>query len=309
MNNIFYASDAKTKSRRKHRFGCPSHIWFCMKLTIFLSLLLTIHVSASTMAQKVNLQVKDASFRTVMNTVQQQTGYSFVAREALLKVAKPISIDIRSKDVAAVLPLLFEGQPFTYQVNGKVITLTEHNETKPVKTEAPVRKEAVQQVIRGKVTGEDGNPLTGVSVQIKGTSTGTSTDLYGNYSITIPAGEIILVFSRVGFITQEVPAQDKNNVSIVLIEEDRDLEEVVVVAYGTQRKKEVVGAMTSINPSELKIPSSNLTTALAGRLAGVIAYQRSGEPGQDNADFFIRGVTTFGYKKDPLILIDGVEFS
>src|SRR5690606_35106231 len=214
MNNIFYASDAKTKSRRKHRFGCPSHIWFCMKLTIFLSLLLTIHVNASTMAQKVNLQVKDASFRTVMNTVQQQTGYSFVAREALLKVAKPISIDIRSKDVVEVLPLLFEGQPFSYQVNGKVITLTDVTGKKLIKADAALKKVVLQQTINGKVTAEDGNPLTGVSVQIKGTSTGTSTDLYGDYSITIPEGEIILVFSRVGFITQEVPAQDKNNVSI-----------------------------------------------------------------------------------------------
>src|SRR5690606_5646145 len=99
--------------------------------------------------------------------------------------------------------------------------------------------------------------------------TGTSTDLYGAYSITVPTGDIILVFSRVGFITQEISAQGKTEMSPVLIEEDRDLEEVVVVAYGTQKKKEVVGAMTSINPSELRIPSSNLTTALAGRLAGV----------------------------------------
>src|SRR5690606_28386940 len=126
-----------------------------------------------------------------------------------------------------------------------------------------------------KVTGEDGNPLTGVSVQIKGTNTGTSTDVYGNYSITIPSGGITLVFSRVGFITQEVQAEGKDDLSIILIEQDRDLEEVVVVAYGTQKKSEVVGAMTTINPDELRIPSSNLTTALAGRIAGIIAYQRS----------------------------------
>src|SRR3546814_12691250 len=87
------------------------------------------------------------------------------------------------------------------------------------------------------------------------------------------------------------------------------LEDVVVVAFGTQKKQDVIGAVTTINPTELKVPSSNLTTALAGRLAGIIAYQRSGEPGMDNADFFIRGVTTFGYKVDPLILIDGVELS
>src|SRR5690606_13855106 len=107
-----------------------------------------------------------------------------------------------------------------------------------------------------------------------------------------------------------VHAESKDELSIILIEQDGDLEEVVVVAYGTQKKSEVVGAMSTINASELRIPSSNLTTALAGRIAGIIAYQRSGEPGQDNADFFIRGVTSFGTGKvDPLILIDGVEFS
>ncbi len=96
-------------------------------------------------------------------------------------------------------------------------------------------------------------------------------------------------------------------VNVTLEVDTKDLGEVVVVAFGKQKKQDVVGAVTSINPSELKVPSSNLTTALAGRLSGVIAYQRSGEPGMDNADFFIRGVTTFGYKKDPLILIDGIE--
>src|SRR5690606_25404575 len=81
------------------------------------------------------------------------------------------------------------------------------------------------------------------------------------------------------------------------------------VAFGRQKRTDLIGSVTSINPSELKVPSSNLTTALAGRLAGIIAYQRSGEPGADNAEFFIRGVTTFGYKKDPLILIDNIELT
>src|SRR5690606_20708178 len=135
----------------------------------------------------------------------------------------PISIHVKSKEIAEVLPLLFEGQPFSYQINGKVITLTETNEAKAVKTRAPISKVALQQVIQGKVTGEDGNPLTGVSVQIKGTNTGTSTDVYGNYSITIPSGGITLVFSRVGFITQEVQAEGKDDLSIILIEQDRDL--------------------------------------------------------------------------------------
>lgn len=93
----------------------------------------------------------------------------------------------------------------------------------------------------------------------------------------------------------------------MLEEDSKALDEVVVVAFGTQRKESMISSIETIKPAELKVPSSNLTTALAGRMSGVIAYQRSGEPGKDNADFFIRGVTTFGYKKDPLILIDGIE--
>lgn len=169
-----------------------------------------------------------------------------------------------------------------------------------------------QEQISGRVVDSLGQPLAGVSVNVKGHAhLGTKTDERGLYVIDI--GEVrdngILVFSMVGFDTREVEIGSDTNIEVTLHVNSDALEEVVVTAFGTQKKREVVGAVTSINPSELKVPSSNLTTALAGRLAGVIAYQRSGEPGQDNAEFFVRGVTTFGYKKDPLILIDGVELT
>ncbi|GAA4316882.1 TonB-dependent receptor [Compostibacter hankyongensis] len=163
--------------------------------------------------------------------------------------------------------------------------------------------------IRGTVTDSSGAPLPGVTVSVKNDpSVATSTDLNGKYILDVPDNAVIL-FSMVGFDRQEVSVSGREIINITLMPSSNQLNDVVVVAFGTQKKQEVVGAMTSISPKELKIPASNLTTALAGRLAGVIAYQRSGEPGADNADFFIRGVTTFGYKKDPLILIDGIELS
>ncbi len=163
--------------------------------------------------------------------------------------------------------------------------------------------------INGIVTDLNGNPLIGVSVRVKGQSLkATSTDLNGRYALEINKGESIL-FSMVSFKTIEVENVQSSTLNVQLEEASSEIEDVVVVAFGTQKKKEIVGSMTTINPEELKVPSSNLTTAFAGRIAGMIAYQRSGEPGADNADFFIRGVTTFGYKKDPLILIDGVEFT
>ena len=97
--------------------------------------------------------------------------------------------------------------------------------------------------------------------------------------------------------------------NVTLEEQAELLDEVTVVAFAKQRKESVISSITTVNTKDLKVPSSNLTTALAGRVAGLISYQRSGEPGRDNADFFVRGVTTFGYKKDPLILLDNNEVS
>ncbi len=165
--------------------------------------------------------------------------------------------------------------------------------------------------ITGLVTDSSGIPLNGVSVGVKtNASSGTTTNADGQYIFEVPVGTT-LVYTFVGYRDEERKITDTSRVlNITLYAKGASQDEVVVVAYGTQKKKELVGSVSSINVENLqKNPSSNLTTALAGQVAGLIAYQRSGEPGQDNADFFIRGVTTFGYKKDPLILIDGVELT
>lgn len=163
--------------------------------------------------------------------------------------------------------------------------------------------------IHGQVTDSSGAPLPGVTVYVKNDkSIGTTTDLNGRYILEVP-DDAVLIFSMVGFQQQEVASKGRSTINIKLSPATSTLGETVIIGFGTQKKEDVVGAVTTINPSELRVPASNLTTALAGRIAGIIAFQRSGEPGQDNADFFIRGVSSFGTgKKDPLILIDGVEF-
>lgn len=164
-------------------------------------------------------------------------------------------------------------------------------------------------VIKGVVKDTAGEPLIGVNVVVKEKpATGVITDLNGSYSITANKGET-LVFSFIGMTSQEVLVKNQTTIDVTLQESAVAVDEVVVVAFGTQKKESMISSIQTIKPAALKVPSSNLTTALAGRMAGVIAYQRSGEPGKDNADFFIRGVTTFGYKTDPLILIDGIETS
>ena len=165
---------------------------------------------------------------------------------------------------------------------------------------------AQEKIISGVVNDSYGNPIPGVNIlQETQKSNGTVTDFDGNFTISV-SGESMLIFSYVGFITKKVDPKD-NNLEVILEEDLLGLDEVTVVAYGTQKKASVIAAVTSINPEELRVPTSNLTSSIAGRVAGVISYQRSGEPGRDNAEFFIRGVSTFGYARSPLILIDGIE--
>jgi TonB-linked SusC/RagA family outer membrane protein len=166
-----------------------------------------------------------------------------------------------------------------------------------------------KKAIQGVIIDTSGEPLPGATVQIKGTTTGVITDADGKFSNLTVADKDLLVVMYIGMTTKEVPVAGKTDFTIVLEDSSVALEEVQVVAFGKQKKESVISSITSVRPSDLKVPSSNLTTAMAGRIAGVIAYQRRGEPGYDNAEYFIRGVTTFGYKKDPLVLLDNNEIS
>lgn len=167
------------------------------------------------------------------------------------------------------------------------------------------------RILTGVIVDETGLPIPNVTLTVEGSvpKRGALTNDQGKYSIQINSDNDVLIVSMIGYITQKIVIGDRKSLDISLLPDKNALEEVAVVAFGTQKRTDLVGAVTSIKVSDLKIPSSNLTTALAGRAAGLIGFQRSGEPGQDNADFFIRGVTTFGYKNSPLILIDGVELT
>ena len=163
-----------------------------------------------------------------------------------------------------------------------------------------------RRTITGVVVDGFNDPLPGVTVQVLTRQGGVITDVDGAYSIQAATGEE-LRFQFLGMRTETVEVGTGSIYNIQLEEDVEMLDEVTVTAFASQRRESVVSSIETINPAELKVPSSNLTTALAGRLAGVISYQRSGEPGADNAQFFVRGVTTFGYASSPLILLDGFE--
>ena len=164
-------------------------------------------------------------------------------------------------------------------------------------------------IISGEIVDGLGNLLPGVSILVEGTLNGTTTDFDGKYAINIKTENATLVFAYLGFTSQKIKVGNQKKINVILIESADQLDEIQVVAFSKQKKNSVIGSITTIKVSDLKQPTSNLTNSLAGQISGLISYQRSGEPGADNAAFFIRGVTTFGFNNSPLILLDGLQIT
>ncbi len=164
-------------------------------------------------------------------------------------------------------------------------------------------------IIKGQVVDNSGNNLPGVSILVEGTTNGTQTDFDGNYVLNVKKLNAVLVFQYLGFETKKIKINTEKIINVILKESADELEEVQIVAFSTQKKSSLVGSVTSMKVADLKQPTANITNSLAGQISGLISYQRSGEPGADNAAFFIRGVTTFGFNNSPLILLDGLQIT
>lgn len=162
--------------------------------------------------------------------------------------------------------------------------------------------------VSGVVVDIEGSPIPGVSVVLKGTNNGTVTDLDGRYQLKVPAGEHLIVFSFIGFQAQEIQYKNQRNQNVVLREAMQELDDVVVVGYGTQKKESVTGSISTISLKEVEqVSTPSISNAIAGKLPGIITRQSSGEPGFDAAQVFVRGIGTYGTEQGPLILVDGVE--
>lgn len=167
--------------------------------------------------------------------------------------------------------------------------------------------EKLSMTVSGTVTDQDGEPLIGVNVLVQGSNKGTTTDFDGNFELVDIDENAVLVFSYIGFQTQEVAISGKSNLTIIMSPDSQLLDEIVIVGYGTQKKESVVGAQSTLERKDLKAPVGDLTTAIAGKLAGIVATQRGGGPGADGATLFIRGIGTFASSPQaPLLVVDGV---
>lgn len=164
-----------------------------------------------------------------------------------------------------------------------------------------------QNMVRGVVTDVTGDPLPGVSVVVKGTTTGTTTDIDGRYSINVPSTGT-LIFSYIGMAKHEVKTQGQTTINVSLSEDVSSLNEVVVVGYGTQKKVHLTGSVASASSKEiLKTTASNISQALVGKLPGLVSQQSTGQPGADDVSFLVRGYSSYNGASTPLVLVDGVE--
>ncbi|MFC0515518.1 TonB-dependent receptor [Mucilaginibacter angelicae] len=261
--------------------------------------------------KKVNISLAD-----VFKSIKKQTGLTVFYSNNLLNDKELVTVDFKNAELKEVFSVLLKGKNLNYVVRDQLIVI---EKSEPATVVSPPKKEpagaVVPKKVQGVVTDDKGLTLPGVSVKVKGTTNGTQSDIDGKYTLNLKEGSSIIVFSFVGSKSQEfalsnypLSAAGVYKIDVQMGADKNALEEVAVVAYGTQKKTSLVSSITTVNPKQLKGPSSNLTTMLAGVVPGMISYQRSGEPGADNAQFFIRGVGTFGAGKvDPLILIDGIE--
>jgi len=244
-------------------------------------LIFTVFVQFS--ATSINLVVKNMEIRQVIKNIEQQTDYRFFYTDGLNDLNRKVDLNISDQDIDQVLLTLFDNTQIGYQVvNNKLIIL------------AP--KGILQKLVTGAVTDAAGEPLPGVTVMIKGTTQGTITDANGVYSITIPDDNSTLAFSYVGFKTQEILVGSKRAVNVTLKEGSNELDEVVVVGYGTQKRSDVTGSVISVKPDTYKDMNMGVTEVLQGRVAGVFVT---------NGQIIIRGAASIN-GSDPLWIVDGV---
>ncbi len=268
-----------------------------MKLTLVLLIVTILQVSATTYAQKVSLNVKKASLEEVFEQIQTQTRYDFLYKAEDLKLAKPVTLDLNNYSLKEALDICFNNQPLTYIIENTTILITK-------KVIQPVQANA-GRAITGKVTDSTGAALPGVTVKEKNTQNAVVTDRDGNYHITVADNNAILVFSFVGFNSREVAVGSDAAINIRLHENNTNLNEVVVVGYGTQTKANINGAISTVGAKDIgDKPVLNAFQALQGESPNLIIQQNTLDPGA-NVVVNIRGVGTTG-NNDPLVVIDGI---
>ena len=265
-------------------------------------LLLTVALNAQTVTKA----FRSVPLKTVLEEVERQTGYSILFENEDVDVSRQVTATFKDATLQTVLDtVLDKSLRYTVKGGGKLVTISRRS---PVS--APTAPNGEMTVAGTVISSADNQPIVGANIYVEGTNVGTTTDAGGNYKLTVPASAKTVTVSFLGYDTKKISVRDIHLFKLItLADASNKLEDVVVVGFGVQKKESLVGAVQSVKPSDLQTSSSNLSTSFSGKIAGVIAVQKSGEPGADGANFWIRGISTFGSGQSPLLILDGVEIT
>ncbi len=269
--------------------------------------------SQETLSRSVTFQTESQDLRTVLSLIEKGAKVKFSYDLAVIPSGK-ITFTAQAEPLSSVLERLLKPLRLAYTVSGRYIIISREiagSEALPQDPSLLDESQATLKEVGGKVTDERGEPLPGVSILVKGTQRGMSTDANGDFSIEVPDVDAVLVFSFVGYVSQEVVVGGRVKLDISLEVDEKSLEEVVVVGYGTQKKLTMTGAISSVGSADLvKSPNASIANTLAGRVTGLSSVQNSGMPGADDPRIYVRGIGSLTESgSSPLILVDGVERS
>lgn len=274
----------------------------CLRMLLpFLAVLMALPAVAQDAASTtVNISVRDVTVTRVFTLIENQTPFRFVYDQSLVNHPKRITLNVKAAAVSSVLAEIDKLAGLQFKISGHTVSVTQR---------AGAQAGGNLREVTGIVRDSTGQPMVGVTIQVKDTKTGTGSDVNGRYVLQVPEGAI-LSFSMISYRTQEILVGKASKYDVVMHEASSALEEVVIVGFGAQRKIGLVGAQNTISAKDLKQPVSNLTNSLGGRIAGMVSVQRSGELGYNDANIYIRGISTFSAGLSaPLTLVDGVPRS
>ncbi|PWJ59176.1 TonB-linked SusC/RagA family outer membrane protein [Dyadobacter jejuensis] len=294
-----------------------AHTWSqIMKISsiqILMALVLTSATWANTSAQemlkvRVNISHKESSLRTILSELSQMTGVRITYNSKVVTRTAKASIQATNKPLSAVLEQLLTPKSITYLVfDDQIVLRNMEKAPSPPKTEQPIPQ--VKQIISGSVTDESGTALPGVSILVKGTQQGTTSDVDGKYELSLDKTPVTLVFSFVGYLKEELVINNQTQQNVILRPDTKALDEIIVVGYGTQRKIETTGSIASVKAEDLnQLPVTNVAQGLQARVSGVQINQNSGAPG-GNISVRIRGTNSINGNSEPLYIIDGIQIS
>ena len=291
--------------RKKWEFSLmPRQILLAMKLMVLFLIVASVGVTARSFSQTITWSGKNVPLERVFSDIEQQTGYSFFYNDEDMAKSRPVTLSLKNADLKSALSKIFQNQSLTYSLVGKTIFI--HASSGGGVIGLSPSDEVQQSVlVHGVVTDAvTKHPLIGVTVQIKGTSTGVTTDDNGEFNLSAP-DNAILIFSYVGYSSQEISLNGRLEINVMMQANVSSLNQLVVVGYGSEKRKDLIGALSVVNTNNVKdMPVGGIDQLLQGKVAGMAVTEATGAPGSP-IEIRIRGIGTIG-NNDPLYIVDGV---